>query len=221
MSPKKVRRSSPIGKNSGSSALAAKVKAALKKSAAKAGSVAKSSKRASVDTSGDTQQHPDTQPGEPKKVRHAMFAVDPEDSTKVKEDVTLINGFNPVAEHGLADVDYAAREKEEQRVMLMERMRHSIVERRVESGGGGGSEKKKSVKPGGSAAAAHPPQQAFSIFNIPVVIDTRLLTVPELKVELKTRGLRIDGNKPRLVMRLDKYIQENEKELIDPSKNSK
>ena len=57
-------------------------------------------------------------------------------------------------------------------------------------------------------------QQAFNIFSIPVVLDTKLLTAAELKKELKTRGLRLDGNKEQLQRRLDKYITENEKDRV-------
>jgi hypothetical protein len=57
-------------------------------------------------------------------------------------------------------------------------------------------------------------QQAFSIFAIPVVLDTKLLSVTELRAELRTRGQPLGGTKEELQSRLDKFILENEKGLM-------
>ncbi len=54
-------------------------------------------------------------------------------------------------------------------------------------------------------------QQAFSIFALPVVVDTKLLNVRELQAELRIRGLRTTGSKKLLAIRLDKYLLEHER----------
>jgi hypothetical protein len=53
-------------------------------------------------------------------------------------------------------------------------------------------------------------EQAFSIWNIPVTLDTKLLTVKELKAELAVRGLSVKGPKNLLVQRLDYHIRKKE-----------
>ncbi len=53
-------------------------------------------------------------------------------------------------------------------------------------------------------------QQAFTIWNMPVTLDTKLLTLKELKAELSVRGLNTQGAKQLLVQRLDYHIREKE-----------
>lgn len=57
-------------------------------------------------------------------------------------------------------------------------------------------------------------QQAFNVFQIPFVVDSKLLTVKELQSELRVRGLKLCGTKEQLVRRLDKFIQENESKRV-------
>ena len=55
-------------------------------------------------------------------------------------------------------------------------------------------------------------RQAFTPFAMPVVLDTAQLSMPELRAELKSRGLRCQGEKKMLQERLDHYIVTHEKE---------
>lgn len=54
--------------------------------------------------------------------------------------------------------------------------------------------------------------QAFTIFDIPVIVNSNTLTVSELRAELKARNLGTQGRREVLVMRLDAFIDEFEKE---------
>lgn len=57
-------------------------------------------------------------------------------------------------------------------------------------------------------------QQAFTIWSIPVTLDTKLLTLKELKAELSVRGLSTKGDKKLLVQRLDYHIREKEPKRV-------
>mmetsp|Transcript_30169 Transcript_30169/g.54251 ORF Transcript_30169/g.54251 Transcript_30169/m.54251 type:complete len:185 (-) Transcript_30169:277-831(-) len=48
--------------------------------------------------------------------------------------------------------------------------------------------------------------QAFNIFQIPVKLDTRYLSVKELQAELRARQLRVSGKKDQLRARLEAAI---------------
>lgn len=137
-------------------------------------------------------------PSASEPTRRARFAVD--DGGAVKATVTLFNTANPAAVlKSVEDVDYSALEKAETHALLLARMRGHVPVAAP------------AAKQGPSPAV---PAQAFSIFAIPVMVDSAALTVAELKSELRARGLRVDGPKKQLVARLDKYIHANERERI-------
>lgn len=53
-------------------------------------------------------------------------------------------------------------------------------------------------------------QQAFTVWNMPVTLDTKMLSLKELKAELSIRGVSTQGTKQLLVQRLDYHIREKE-----------
>lgn len=57
-------------------------------------------------------------------------------------------------------------------------------------------------------------QQAFNVWSIPVTIDSKLLTVKELRSELSVRGLATSGSKDLLIRRLDYHLKEKESHRV-------
>ena len=115
------------------------------------------------------------------------------------EEIVVFHHVNPVDRlHMASPVDLAAVERDDDARLLRRRLQESKL----------------------SASRTMQPtnhQQAFSIFSLPVVVDTKMLSLRELQAELRVRGLRITGPKKQLVIRLDKYIMEHEKErCVDP-----
>jgi hypothetical protein len=121
------------------------------------------------------------------------------ESTPV-EDVVVFNHLNPANRLDQTDlVDILAIEKEDERKELRRRLQVAQL----------------------SAERTHLPsnhQQAFSIFALPVVVDTQLLSLKELQAELRVRGLRTTGPKKQLAVRLDKYLLQHERDRCIDSK---
>jgi hypothetical protein len=110
--------------------------------------------------------------------------------------VTEINTANPVVHlKDIATIDYAehnavSRQQEVQRRLDKSQLDPEVTGRRSNN------------------------QQAFTIWNMPVTLDTTLLTLKELKAELSVRGLSTKGDKKLLVQRLDYHIREKEPKRV-------
>lgn len=109
--------------------------------------------------------------------------------------VTVFNGANPVNIKDIETVDYRKIDEEE---------RQQDIKRRLEI---------QQLSPERTGRLSNN-QQAFHFLQIPVVVDSKLLTVAELKAELKVRGLKVTGTKEQLVRRLDRYIKEEEPKRV-------
>ena len=110
---------------------------------------------------------------------------------EVPAKVTVFHSDNPANVSGRDPVDYRPIEKAETKQVIVERMKRSQLN---------------------PVDARGTKQQAFSVFAIPVILDTEQLSCQELRAELKVRGLALSGTKDILRQRLDRHIMANEKE---------
>ena len=85
------------------------------------------------------------------------------------------------------DFDWEQFERRETEQIVAARRRHSVLD----------AEQGDRTSYGG---------QALNIFQMPVKMDTRYLSVKELQAELRARQLRVSGKKDRLRERLEAAI---------------
>lgn len=106
--------------------------------------------------------------------------------------VHVYHANNPTSATGSKEFDWAEHDRQETKHLLVERMQKTVLDK--------ASNKRVSNQ-----------QQAFNIFQIPFELDTKLLSVKELQIELRARFLPHSGTKDQLRNRLEAAIKSEPK----------